>query len=143
MEQVNFGTSLKNIPIPSKQDYLFELIHSVGVFVANLRWRVFFFLNPVESSKTEKYGLKSTKPAPSVKELKQFEDALYDLVKNVKFKQSPSNTLQNTLKQNIGEIFNEEKVYVPADKTRNFYKIAKDAYKTLVAKNVERGGESS
>ena len=137
MEQVNFGTSLKNIPIPSKQDYLFELIHSVGVFVANLRWRVFFFLNPVEQSKIEKYGFKSTKPAPNVKELKQFEDSLYDLV-NVKFKQSPSNTLQNTLKQNITDMINEERVYVPADKTHNFYKIAKDAYNNLVAKNVEK-----
>ena len=42
------------------------------------------------------------------------------------------------MKQNIGEILNEEKIYVPADKTRNFYKITKDAYKTLVAKNVEK-----
>ena len=70
MEQVNFNTSLKNIPIPSKQDYLSELIHSVGVFVANLRWRVFFFLNPVEGSKKENFTFKTTKPAPNVKNLR-------------------------------------------------------------------------
>ena len=96
MEQVNFNTSLKNIPIPSKQEYLSELIHSVGVFVANLRWRVFFFLNPVEGSKKENFTFKTTKPAPNVKELKNFEDSIYDLVKNVRFKPTPSNTLYRT-----------------------------------------------
>ena len=120
MEQVNFQTSLKNIPIPSKQDYLSELIFSVGVFIANLRWRAFFFLNPTEQSKKEKYGFKTTKPAPYVKELKPFEDSIYDLVKNVKFKQSPSNTLQNTLKQNMRDISHEDRVYVAADKTQNY-----------------------
>ena len=139
MEQVNLNTSLKNIPIPSKQEYLSELIFSVGVFIANLRWRVFFFLNPAEQSKVEKYGFKSTKPAPYVKELKQFEDSIYDLVKNVKFKQSPSNNLQNTLKQNIREINNEDRVYVPADKTHNYYKITKEAYNNLVHKNITNG----
>ena len=77
----------------------------------------------MEGSKKEHFTFKTTKPAPNVKELKNFEDAIYDLVKNVRFKETPSNTLQNTLKQNMREIRNEDKVYVPADKTHNFYKI--------------------
>ena len=88
MDQVNFNLSLKNIPIPTKTEYLSELISSVGIFVANLRWRSFHFLNPSNSDRKETFGFKTTEPAPGVAELKDFENDMYDLVKNVKFKQN-------------------------------------------------------
>ena len=78
MEQVNFGYSLKNIPIPSKQDYLLELINSVGIFVANLRWRCHFYLNPSNQNRKESFDFKTSKAAPSVPELTEFEKAHAD-----------------------------------------------------------------
>ena len=49
MEQVKFEYLMKNIPIPPKQEYLIELIRSVEIFVKNIRWRAFFFLNPSQT----------------------------------------------------------------------------------------------
>ena len=115
---------MKNIPIPRQKDYLLELIYSVGFFVANLRWRTFFFLNPSNYEKKETYGFKTTEPAPIVPELKDFEDDLYELVQNVKFCPTRQNFLQSTLKENMRELNNNDLIYVAADKIEN-YKINK------------------
>jgi hypothetical protein len=48
MDQVNFNYSMKNIPIPSKQDFLTQLISSSEKIVKNLKWKIHFFLNPSE-----------------------------------------------------------------------------------------------
>ena len=81
MEKVNFNCSLKNIPIPSNQEYLTKLINSVHVFVSAISWRAFHFLNPSTSKSKETYGFKTTEAAPSVPELKSFENDMYELVK--------------------------------------------------------------
>ena len=143
MDQVNFNLSLKNIPVPSKQEYLSELINSVGVFVANLKWRSYHLLNPSNSKRKETFGLKTTKPAPSVAELKDFGNDMYDLVKYVKFKQNVANTLQSTLKHNIKEMSKEDRIYVAADKTNNLYTVSKENYNELLLKNVTKEYQKS
>ena len=50
MEQVNFNYSIKNIPIPSQQDFRIQMIKSVEHFVKNIRWRAFHYLNPVQTN---------------------------------------------------------------------------------------------
>ena len=45
MEQVQYPYSMKNIPIPSKQDYMTQMIHSVEKFTKNIRWRSFHYRN--------------------------------------------------------------------------------------------------
>ena len=95
MDKVNFNCSLKNIPLPSKQEYLTKLINSVSIFISTLSWRAFHFLNPSNSNQKETYGLKTTEAAPSVAELKSFENDMYELVKNVnlrKFEKTTYNT---------------------------------------------------
>ena len=96
--------------------------------MSNLRWRAFFFLNPSNASTKETFNFKTTTPAPSVPEVKGLETAMYELVKNVKFKQNVTNTLQNTLKENIREMNRDDRMYVAADKTHNFYKVTKENY---------------
>ena len=44
--KINFNYSMKNIPIPSRDEYLMQLIYSTEKFVRNLRWKCFFFLHP-------------------------------------------------------------------------------------------------
>ena len=113
MEQVNFGYSLKNIPIPNNQEYLLELVSSVGTFISNLRWRSWHFLNPSNNERKETFGLKTTNPAPSdVKDLKEFENDLHNLVKNVKFKQHTSSPIETTMKKHMKEMTQENRFYV-------------------------------
>ena len=115
-----------------------ELISSVGIFVSNLRWRSFHFLNPSNPTSKETFDFKTSKPAPGVDELKQFEDELYDLVKNVKFKHHVNSDLQNTMKHDMSEMNNNSEMYVAADKTTNFYKLAPEKYKELLEKSITK-----
>ena len=43
-----------------------------------------------------------------------------------------SNNFQKQLKKDITEIKSSDSVYVPADKTKNVYKMPKDMYKKLL-----------
>ena len=139
MDQVKFNFSLKNIPIPCEKDYLLELIFSVGTFVSNLRFRTWHFLNPSENrNEKETFNFKTTKPAPSVAELKEFEDDLYELVANVKFRPIKKTTLQSTLKDNMVEMSQNNDIYVAADKTENYYRISRIEHDRLVSKNVRK-----
>ena len=133
MEQVRFNHSLKDIPIPTKQDYLLELISSVSIFISNLRWRSFHFLNPSNNITKETFDFKTTNPAPSIDELKEFEHEMHDLVKSVTFKQTKNSNLQNTMKRSMRDIRNDTKVYVSADKTSNFYKLEPEKYEELLS----------
>ena len=81
MEKFEFKHSLKNIPIPTKDNYLKTLFAKTGDFVERLRWKVFFYLNPkAKQENIETYGFNTAKTAPPINELKDFEDDLYKLV---------------------------------------------------------------
>ena len=138
MEQVQFNHSLKDIPIPSNQEYLLELIHSVGVFISNLRWRCHFFLSPSDSAPKETFDFKTSNVAPSVDELKDFEDEIHNLVKSVTFRPQANSPLQSTMKENIRKMKTDQNVYVPADKTANFYKIKPEKYEKLLEKSITK-----
>ena len=94
----------------------------------------------IPSSKTSKenFGFKTTEPAPSVVELKEFENGMYDLVRNVKFKQNRQTTLQNTLKENMKEMKKDNRMYVAADKTHNFYKVSNEKYEEMMMQNITK-----
>ena len=111
-EQVNFQYSMKNIPIPPKQEYLMELIHSVREFVSRLKWRSYFFLNPQDApTRKETFGFKTSNAPPLIPELKAFEDNLYNLVKEIEFREN-TNSFQNKLKDDVKNIKNEDKVMI-------------------------------
>ena len=111
----DFGYSLKNIPIPSKKEYLKELTHSVEKFVRNLRWRAHFFLNPNDKPSKECYGFTSIRAPPQIMELKQFEDRLFTLIRNIEFRPY-TNTFQDKLRRDIKDIEDSNYVFVAADK---------------------------
>ena len=138
MEQVNFNYSLKNIPIPTEKEYLIELISSINIFIANVKWRCFHFQNPTNSNRKETFGFKTTSPPPSIFELKQFEQELYDIVKNIKFKRYKPNDLQHRMKEDIKKMKNNDKVFVSADKTSNFYRMSPENYKELLKNNITK-----
>ena len=77
MEKINLGYSTKNIPIPSNKDHQRALIGSAYKHITAVRWRTFFFQNPnIPRNSKETYCSGSTKTAPVIPELKQYEDGL-------------------------------------------------------------------
>ena len=86
MEKFNYAHSLKNIPITSNEYYTKRLIAKTEEFIQRIRWKAFFHLNPTEDHAPKPtYGFKSTKTAPQIKELQNFENDLCSLVNNIQF----------------------------------------------------------
>ena len=83
MDLKNFGYSLKNIPLPNKKAYTKLMIEKVQSFLKRLNWKEFFFDNPSDNDRERKenYGFKSEKTPPQNKELLQFENDLYAMIR--------------------------------------------------------------
>ena len=129
---------MKNIPIANSKEYIIGLTHSKREFVNNLRWRVVFYLNPTKHQTSKQtFGLKSTKRCEAVPELKEFEDKLFENVKNIKFKKV-SNSFQNKLRADINTIKNEPKLLMKADKTTNYYKVDSVKSEQMIEKEVNK-----
>ena len=71
-------------------------------------------------------------------ELKEFENDLFDLVKNVKFKHHKSSTLQSTMKNHMKDMKRENKIYVAADKTTNYYKVTPEDHNEMLMNNITK-----
>ena len=141
MEQINFGVSTKNIPIPDLAEYRVQMIHSVNKFVRNIRWKSHFALNPQDRGETkETFQLKSTKAPPQVPQLVEFEEKLFDLTRNIKHKdpREIKSEFQKKLDADVEVIKQEQKVIVWADKTTNFYKMKKEDYDELLMKDINK-----
>ena len=138
MDQVYFNYSMKNINIPPFKDFLLQTFNKSGTLVKNMRWKAFFFLNPSERSNTkETFGFNSTAASPHVKELKEFEDKLGDMINNIKQKDY-KNSFQIKLKNDTQNIARENKLIIPADKTHNFYKVDEAKYDELLQKHINK-----
>ena len=85
MQQVQFETSMKNIPLGGKKEYVMQLHKSVRKVVYAMSWAAFIFLNNIQCEEKETYGFRSQKKMPIVDELKDFKDACVDLVGGIKF----------------------------------------------------------
>ena len=136
MEKFNFGYSIKNIPIPSEKSYKLELMDKIEAVVKKMRWKAIFSEeNPDQEQTRKTYGLKTQNCPPPVKELAEFEKDLFDLPKKVKFRRVSCN-FQSKLKEDIKTVKTSEKVYTPADKTSNIYKISKEEHRQLLSNAV-------
>ena len=110
-------------------------MNSIHNFSKRLKWRAFFFLNPdITPNSKETFGLNTSLAPPPIKDLKPFLDGLCDIAKNLKFRKV-NNKFLNTLKDDLKEINNEDKVFLAADKTRNMYKVEKEAYNEHLESN--------
>ena len=138
MEKFNISYSTKNIPLPSRSDYLQRLLEKTEQFLRRIRWKAYFSLNPdTTSSSKETYGFKSTKNPPPIEELKDFENDMLKMIQSVKFKQV-NNSFLDKLKEDTDRIKNEPKLLIAADKTTNFYKLEPSTYNDLLEKNITK-----
>ena len=133
-----FGYSTKNIPIPSQKEFKLQLIHSVRKFFDIICWRLEFIKNPVEKNEDKKtFDFKSIKAVPRHEELEPVQEALYDLIENIKFRKH-NDPFQSKLKKDLEDIKNETKVIVKADKTSNYYKLETKEYQSILEKNIHK-----
>ena len=72
-----------------------------------------------------------------MKELEPFEQDLYSLIKNVKFRDFDNEHL-NMLKADIQKVKKSNKVVVQADKTQNMYLMVKSKFEKVVIDNVTK-----
>ena len=134
---------MKNIPIPSKKDYLIKLTNSCEIFVENLRKHINYVLNPnKQKGDKETYGFPSQRKVNAVDELKPLEDELKSLVKTVKFTKT-SNQFQNTLSKDKSNIAKDSKVYLNGDKTTNCYRVSKEFSEDLMHRNITKNYKKS
>ena len=137
MEKVNFGYSMKKIPLPDEKSYKLQLIQKVEDFIKKIRWKAIFFMKggnqaePTAHKTGFKFGLNSTKCPPQVKELVPFEEDLIKLVKNLRFRKV-DNKFQRTLAKDLKGIRSSKKTLTAADKMSNMYRLSKDEYSNLL-----------
>ena len=142
LDKLNFGTSLKNIPVPdNKKEHRIQTISSTHILVNKCRWAASIALNPrVNGSKKETYGFRSTRAPPKVPELIPFEKKLFEMVKNIKYEdpKKPKSELQRKLAKDVTKIKKEPKVIVASDKTSNYYLVEPETYKNMLNRDIQK-----
>ena len=109
-----------------------QLISKIEAVIRRMRWKAMFFernteyenVNNKEDEFPETYGLKTTNTPPPIKEMTNFEKNLIGLVQKIKFKRC-TDDFQKRMQRDIKAINNCSKLFVPADKTSNMYKVDK------------------
>ena len=137
MEKINFEYSLKNIPTPNKKSYIKSMISKTEHFLKRMRWKAFFHDNPTPDNNQQRnnFGFPSEKTPPQIKDLIPFEDDMYNLIKTAQFKRPQTNQFQQILKRDINKLSSSKKIFVPADKTTNIYKLSSVQYQKMLTDN--------
>ena len=96
-----------------------------------------FFLRevtpPIEERET--FGFRTNQSPPFIRELKAFEDDLYELLASVKFRRIP-NVFLDKLDKDVCAIKSSPKPIIPSDKTGNFYQLPVSEYQHLIEKSI-------
>ena len=139
MEKINLGYSTKNMPLPSKSEYMKRFIQKTEHFLRRMRWKAYYFLNQQENSSKDSYGFKSKNSPPKINELIPFEEGMLDLIRNIKFKDNAKSTFQRKLHADIkNKIKKPNSLLIPADKTTNYYEMNTANYSKLIKENVTK-----
>ena len=126
---INFEYSMKDIPLCNKKLYINKIFDQTSKFVNRMRWRAFFYelhnngdeLNPADHTRDEELDVyNSRRSAPEMEKLKAFESDLFDIVKDIKFRNHKSE-FQKSMQNNIKKLLSVNKIIVPSDKTSNLY----------------------
>ena len=136
----DFSYSLKNIPIPSTNEYLKGVITSTEKFLQNLRWKVIHLLKDDSKPKKEQinyYGFKTPHNAKNVPLLENFEADMTHLVSNLEFHNNEkADPFQNKLSKDIKKINKSKNLFIKADKSSNVYEVDVKTYKKLMTENI-------
>ena len=126
LRPINFNYSLKSIPISSfNKKFKIKMYEKVEKLITKMRWKAFHLKDEDTETKVSDYnGLFPTKKrAPEDKLLTKFENDLYELINNLKFRKY-QNSFTQKLNKDLKEIRSTKKVFVFADKSHSLYKIS-------------------
>ena len=146
MDAITFDYSTKNIPLPTKEKYKFELIRSTEKIIKNMRWKAHFFDDPNSRANNRDENtndpanhssFKSKRCPPTIPDMKNFEKDLASMIDNIKFKRA-SSSFQTKLKEDVQRIKQCDKLIIPADKTQNFYKISREDHNKILLDNITK-----
>lgn len=140
MNATELGYSLKNIPITSKYKYLKLLTEKVESFVRRVRWKAHFFECTSDKENNDddsNFGFKSIATPPQHELLIDFENDLYEMIRNVTFKNDTNDFLQS-LENDVKKIRTSENMLISADKTTNLYEMPTEQYKKLLHDNITK-----
>ena len=93
--------------------------------------------NRTQKENSSRYGIKSNKCPPQVKDLIAFEEDMIDLVHQITFLKAKSN-FQRKLNKDLKKIKSSNKTLMPAGQTSNMYKLTKHKYNHLLNSAVTR-----
>ena len=111
------------------------LIPKVESVIKRMRWKAHFFINGSNEATNNKFGLKSRNNPPHVKELKDFEEDMLQMIENLEFR-NVNDQFLNTLASDAKKIQSTPNVLVFADKTRNIYEMDPQKYNQLLTNNI-------
>ena len=100
-------------------------------------WKTLEFSRNLHSSDKITFGFKSKKCPPIVQELENFENELMFMIKNIQFRKA-NNSFQNQPNEDIKQIKRDSKNFVPADKSRDIYKMDRETYEKLLYENITK-----
>ena len=85
----------------------------------------------MESVKKETFGFKTKNCPPIVDKMKSFEEGMTNIIRSISYKHSRCH-FQEDLKKDIVTVRNEDRIFVKADKSTNFYKLDTNQYNQLL-----------
>ena len=136
---MQFNYSMKNIPMSSTvQAYMKKMLNQGENFLRRANWAAFFAMNKhITQSTLETFGFKNPNAPPFVKEFEEFKKAFLEMIRNIKFTHT-GNDFQTQLKSDTFKIKHTPEIIVPADKTRNWYKVPIGDHKKLLEEAVTK-----
>ena len=141
MQRIRFNYSLKNIGLPTHDQYRRAIINKTEDVIQRMRWRAFFYLNgdtnTQSQTKTQTFGLKSKNSPPTIPDMKPFEEDLTRMIENVQFRQS-NDEFMATLETDKQKIKSSRNVFIFAEKTRNVYETDAATYNKLLTENITK-----
>ena len=98
MEKPQFCYFSKNIPIPSEQSYILQLIEKIELNIKWVRWKALFYRQGSNKYIPENYDLKILNYPLKIKEMSNFGNDLTNVLKNIKFGATKSSSQQQLTK---------------------------------------------
>ena len=137
MEPFIITYSPKCIPIPTRKEYISQLVEKIEGLLRRVRWKMWHFLNPGQTESKETYGFPTTRQPAQILELREFEEEMTALVTRIKFKSSGVDEFQSLLTRDVRRIEECEKMILKADKTNNYYLSTVENYRKALQDNVK------
>ena len=94
-------------------------------------------MSPVTAAEKETSGFKTKNCQPVIEEMKAFEEGMIHIMQNIEFKDTNCQ-FQQDLNNNIVSVKNDDRLFVKADKSTNYYKLDTTEYNQLLHANVTK-----